>query len=415
LAEKKTAQGLGGGWSYSENVLDGVFLGVSGRHEIDASFFQKLQLAESEGGVIVEVGGNVSSDIIASHVAVILGKGETFTGVGSAAEDATSDGPGKIDGGISSSGAGTFEHVDSLRDIAEALAFVERKIDGDSEERMRRGAITHKGDVGHFGNAFVELLIIRFGKQIDERFEWRAAEDSAQERAGVFGAANVTFDFVSDQGSHRTCVYDAPVGDDETRLAVFGFVAGINGLNLRVENALPSRAEPVVVQNSVEGIANFGCLEATLFELGLFGFAETRLVAAVVGCGVFECMVAAHGEAGTGATVGSDDSALCAQIFFLQDTGGDFGSQHGVAGAMLQELENYAVDLVLADTVIANLLPVAVDVIAEKGNAFQFFEIVPKIGVGEVTGASASFPVFLDIGQVGRVTDSDGIHRHCGE
>ena len=82
---------------------------------------------------------------------------------------------------------------------------------------------------------------------------------------------------------------------------------------------------------------------------------------------------------------------------------------------MLEELENGAVDLVLADAVIANLLPVAVDVIAEKGNAFQFFAIVPKIGIGEVTGASAGFPIFLDIGQVGWVTDSDRIHRHGGE
>ncbi len=363
----------------------------------------------------MEVGRDVFSDIVAGQVTVVLGKGEAFAGVGGAAEDATSDGPGKIDGRIRFFCASALEHIDGLCDIAETLTLVEGEIGGDGVERVRRGVIAYEGDVGYFGNAFIELFVIGFGKQIDERLERCATESPAQKCAGVFGATNVTFDFVSDQSGHGACINNAPVGNDEARLTVFGFVAGINGLNQRVENAFPSRSEPIVVQNGIESIADFGCLEATFIELCLLGSIETRLIAAVVGCGALECMIAAHDEAGTGATVDSDDSALRAQIFFLQDTGGDFCSQHGIAGAMLEELENGAVDLVLADTVIANLLPVAVDVIAEKGNAFQLFAIVPKIGIGKVTGASAGFPIFLDIGQVGWVTDSDGIHRHGSE
>ncbi len=363
----------------------------------------------------MEVGGDDFGDIVTGQIAIILSKGEAFAGVGGATENATSDGPGEVDGRVLLFCAGALEHVDGLCNIAETLAFIEREIDGDSEERVRHGFIAHESDVGHFSNTFVELLIVGFGQQINERFEGRAADDSAQECARVFGATDVTFDFMSDQGSHGTCAFCASVGDDEPRFAIFGFITGIDGLDQWIKDALPSGAESVVIQDSIESVTDFGCFEAAIFEFVLLGVVETRLTVAIVGRGVFECIVTAHDEAGTGPAISSSDSALRAQVFCLQDASGNFSSQHGAAGAIFQELKNGTVDFVLANAVISNLLPVAVDAIAKHGDAFQFFAIVPKIGIREVTGASAGFPIFLDIGQVGRVTDSDGIHRHSGE
>ena len=229
-----------------------------------------MQVINGHAGIIAVTSGGRFSQDIASEVAVIFGIGETFASIGAAAIDATRDIPGEVDSFVLGDIVSVPEHGNDLCDFAKVFATL-GIMNGDSIEGVWQGMVAIGSDIGQFGDAFVEALIVGFSQQWHKRHEWHersATEQFAEERASVLGTANVAFDFMTNQTSECTTIDSFARRNNELRLAVGGLIASVDCVrDALVDNAFPGFMKAVITEGDLEFATNIFGVKTERFEL----------------------------------------------------------------------------------------------------------------------------------------------------
>ncbi len=278
--------------------------------------------------------------VITVDITKILGmRIATLLHIGAATKDAARDIPGRIDGFLNCRIAGMLEQIDELGNLGEAIA-VQGAVNCDDVIWMWQRIVTVNVDVGHFGDALIETLVVCFCEQIDERFERGISQESAEQGAGIFGAADVAFDFVPDEATERTAVDGFSGRNNELRFAARGFVASVDGRsNLLIDDTFP-RFETVEVEDFQETFADIRGVQFHGLEIRQSFCIKAGSGTIKIGARALDAIVTERDETSRRLAIDADDGLLGASIVFGQDTGGDFGGENCVADARFKNAEN---------------------------------------------------------------------------